>query len=150
MQHYELHGSNLQSLIEKNDPLKLVLMTPLTICESICEHKTGWKRRSYTPASKLMDQLKVFVGMVIFLSRMATSPASTSVSNSALWYQHTVSPGRGNGPTLQFIPTVQGKLMEGKRAAVTVVLFCTVINPTLFPQVGTCCIVNMQWFSPAV
>lgn len=83
-QHYELRGSNLRSLIEKNYPLKLVLMTPLTVCESICEHKTGWRRRSSTLASKLMDQLKVFVGMVIFLSRMATSPASTSVSNSAL------------------------------------------------------------------
>ena len=84
MQHYELCGSNLRSLIEKNDPLKLVLMTPLTICKSTYEHKTGWRRRSYTRASELMDQLKVFVGMVIFLSRMATSRASTSVSNSAL------------------------------------------------------------------
>lgn len=31
-----------------------------------------------------MDQVKVFVGMAIFLSQMATSPGITSVSNSAL------------------------------------------------------------------
>lgn len=66
-------------------------------------------------ASKLMDQLKVFVGMAIFLSQMVPSPGIASVSNTT---QISISPG-GKWTHSLFIPTVQRKLMEGKRAAVT-------------------------------
>lgn len=45
-----------------------------------------------------MDQLKVFVGMAIFLSQMATSHGITFVSNSALISAHCRSQGgRGGG-----------------------------------------------------
>lgn len=58
-------------------------MSPLTACESLYEKPTG-RKCSYTVALKLMDQLKGFVGMAIFLSQMATCPGITSVSNSVI------------------------------------------------------------------
>lgn len=67
----------------KNYPLILVLMSPLTACESLYERPTG-RKWSYTVALKLMDQLKGFVGMAIFLSQMATRLGITSVSNSVI------------------------------------------------------------------
>lgn len=123
---------------KKRDPLILVLMSPLTVCESIYENTTGLKC-SYTPALKLMDQLKGFVGMAIFLSQMATSPGITSVSNSALWYQHAVSPQWKWTHTL-FILTVKGEAHGGQEGSHDRTCYLVhIIHPTLFLQFGTCC-----------
>jgi len=64
-----------------------------------------------------MDQLKAFVGMAIFLSQMATGPGITSVSNSAP-ISALCKSWREMDP-LSFCPHSAGRLMEGKRAAVT-------------------------------
>lgn len=90
----------------------LVLMTLLTICERIYENTTGWKSSS-TLALKLMDQLKVFVGMAIFLSQMATSPGITSVSNSALISAHCKS--RREMDALSIYPHSAGGTHGGAR-----------------------------------
>lgn len=117
----------------KNYPLKLVLMTPLTICESVCENTAGG-RCSYTLASKLMDQLKAFVGMAIFLSQMATSRGITSVSNSALISARFKSP-EGNGPTLDLSPQCGGSSWRARGQQWQNMLFCTYYSSHTVPAV---------------
>lgn len=134
----ELHGSNLRSgKTKENFPLKLVLMTPQTICGSIYETSAGWNY-SYTRESKLMDQLKVFVGMAIFLSQMATSRGITSGSNSAP-YQQTVSLRGENGPTLYLSPQCRGSSERAREQQQESMLFCTYYSSHTVPSVGCCC-----------
>lgn len=116
---------------KENFPLKLVLMTPQTICGSIYETSAGWNY-SYTQASKLMDQLKVFVGTAIFLSQMATSRGITSVSNSAP-YQQTLSL-RGEMDPLFSYPHSAGEAHGGQESSSKgTCYFVHIILPALSP-----------------
>lgn len=108
-------------------------MTPLTICESIYK-TTIVLKCSYTLASKLMDQLKVFVGMAIFLSQMVTSPCITSVSNSAP-IAARCKPRREMDP-LAIYPHSAGEAHGGHEGSSDRTCYLAyIIHPTLSPHV---------------
>lgn len=99
---------------------------------------TAWWNFCYAPASKLMDQLKVFVDMAIFLSQMATSTGPTSVSNSALISAHCKS--RREVDTLYIYLHSAGEAHGGQEGSSDrTCYFVHIIHPTLFLQVSVRC-----------
>ena len=137
--YFKLHSSNLCSL-KKTKKLRSRMYWWFfqTICGSEYETPEPWNY-SCTAVSKLMDQLKVFVGMAIFLSQMVTSHGITSVSNSAS-YQHAVK-SRGEMDPLAIYPHSVGEAHGGHDdgSSDKSCYFVRITHPLLFLQFGACC-----------